>query len=51
VVREFRNWYEPWEMTLFKPGGNQFFEAIIAKKYGGLHFKDFLGDRVGFTLS
>lgn len=50
AAREFRNWYEPWEKTLFKPGGNQYFAAIVDKKYGGISFKDFLTGKIGYTL-
>ena len=37
-------------MTVFKPGGNQYFRALVGKKYGGLHFKDFLTGKVGYIV-
>ena len=46
--RTFRCWYEPWEHTVFKPGGNQYFAAFIDRKYGGLSFKALDDGRAGW---
>lgn len=48
--RKLRNWYEPWEMVVFKKGGNQYFETLMNLKYGGLSFKRQDNGEVGFTL-
>lgn len=47
---KFRNWYEPWEMMLFKKEGNQYFKQIVELKYGGLQFKRQDDGSDGFTL-
>ena len=47
---KFRNWYEPWEMVLFKKEGNQYHKQIIELKYGGLSFKCLEDGSNGFTL-
>ena len=40
-VRTFRNWYEDWEKTQFKNGGNDYFgQCVVTIKYGGICFKD-----------
>jgi hypothetical protein len=48
--RKLHNWYEPWEMVVFKKAGNQYFEALMNLKYGGLSFKRQDNGEVGFTL-
>jgi hypothetical protein len=48
--RKLRNWYEPWEMVVFKKGGNQYFETLMNLKYGGLSSKRQDNGEVGFTL-
>ena len=47
---KFRNWYEPWEMVLFKKEGNQYHKQIIELKYGGLSFECLEDGSNGFTL-
>jgi hypothetical protein len=47
---KFRNWYEPWEMMLFKKEGNQYFKQIVELKYGALQFKRQDDGSEGFTL-
>jgi hypothetical protein len=49
-VREFRNWYEPWEMMVFKKEGNQYHKQLVEMKYGGLSFKSLEDGNPGFTL-
>lgn len=49
-VREFRNWYEPWEMMVFKKDGNQYHKQLVEMKYGALSFKRQDNGEIGFTL-
>ena len=49
-ARKVRCWYESWEKTQFKRGGNDYFAQLMAVKYGGLGFKDRDPPyKVGFT--